>query len=275
MFKTLKNKSKTDKNKSNINNNNFENQFELLYKTDIKNENNNKNNILNNINKNSTNNKNNKTNNTKESEIENEFLDDFNIYSDSQKSEEILKKYCTLYKDEEMEMEKHFSNNNKNKNSQENNFGKYAIKPLTFEYQKKKQRREENLKTTGQDWFNMQAPEITPELKEDLKALQLKNIIDPSRFYKKSDSKKLPKFFQVGRIVENIMEGKKYRLKKSEVKNRIAEEILEADLAKKYTIRKFEELQGKRRKLGLKKMKINKYKMKNKKFSGRKEFIFK
>ena len=37
--------------------------------------------------------------------------------------------------------------------------------------------------------------------------------------------KKLPKFFQVGRIMENITEGKKYRLKKHEVKNRIAEDF--------------------------------------------------
>lgn len=215
----------------------------------------------------------------KEPEIENDFLDEFNKYSDTQKSEEILKKYCTLYADEEMELEKKYSNKNnifntKSKQASED-FGKYAVKPLTYEYQQKKLRREENLKTTGPEWFNMRAPELTPELKEDLKALQLKSVIDPSRFYKKSDAKKLPKFFQMGRIVENITDGKKYRLKKSEVKNRLAEEILEADLAKNYTLRKFEELQGKRRKLGLKKMKINKYKMKNKKFAGRKEFVFK
>ena len=76
---------------------------------------------------------------------------------------------------------------------------------MNYEYKQKKIRKEENLNTTGKDWYNMKAPEITPELKEDLKALKLRNIIDPSRFYKKSDSKKLPKFFQDGRILENMI----------------------------------------------------------------------
>jgi len=264
MFKTLKKKSKQDKNKtlSTVNDN-----LDTLY-TNPNNSNN----------KSSSNNSylltRNKQNN-KEQEIESDFLDEFNKYSDKQKSEEILKKYCTLYADEEMELEKNYSNNNNYKNKSVQEFGKFGIKPLTHEYTLKKQRREENLNTTGPEWFNMKAPEMTPELKEDLKALQLKSVIDPSRFYKKSDAKKLPKFFQVGRMVENITDGKKYRLKKSEVKNRLAEEILEADLAKNYTLRKFEELQGKRRKLGVKKMRINKYKMKNKKFAGRKDFVFK
>jgi hypothetical protein len=200
-----------------------------------------------------------------------EYLEQLNNLSENKNADDILKKYCTLYDDEDMEINSKFSS--KKIAEKKNNFGEFAIKPMNFEYQQKKIRREENLNTTGKDWFNMKAPEITPELKEDLKALQLKNIIDPSRFYKKSDSKKLPKFFQVGRIMENIIEGKKYRLKKHEVKNRIAEEILESDLAKNYSLRKFEELQGKRRKLGARKAKINKYKLKNKKFSGKKDFV--
>lgn len=272
MFKSLKKNSKIQKNKDILiydfpYNNNYNKSLDLGNNT------NNSNNY--NSNKQNTNGK----KHEKEAEVEKDFLDEFNKFSDNQKSEEILKKYCTLYNDEEMELEKTFSNKTNNlsinKKFEKNHFGNYGIKPLNHDYQQKKIRREDNLKTTGPEWFNMQAPELTPELKEDLKALQLKNIIDPSRFYKKSDAKKLPKFFQVGKILDNITDGKKYRLRKSEVKNRIAEEILEADLAKNYSLRKFEELQGKRRKLGLKKMKINKYKMKNKKSSGKKDFVFK
>lgn len=267
-FKNLKKKSKLEKSKE-VSFNEINNNSKFYNSTE---------NNTNNLNNNNRQNSKSKIK-EKEVDVEKDFLDEFNKFSDNQKSEEILKKYCTLYADEEMELEKTFSNKPNNlklqKKIEENNFGNFGIKPLNHEYQQRKIRREQNLKTTGPDWFNMQAPEITPEIKEDLKALQLKNIIDPSRFYKKSDAKKLPKFFQVGRILDNITDGKKYRLRKSEVKNRIAEEILEADLAKNYSLRKFEELQGKRRKLGLKKMKINKYKMKNKKFSGRKDFVFK
>lgn len=43
----------------------------------------------------------------------------------------------------------------------------------------------------------MKAPEMTEELKNDLKALQMRAAIDPKRFYKKNDRKGLPKYFQV------------------------------------------------------------------------------
>ena len=55
----------------------------------------------------------------------------------------------------------------------------------------------ESGKSAGKQWFNMAAPELTTELKNDLKALQLRNAIDPKQHYKANDSKELPKYFQV------------------------------------------------------------------------------
>lgn len=43
----------------------------------------------------------------------------------------------------------------------------------------------------------MKAPEMTDELKNDLKALKMRAAIDPKRFYKKNDREGLPKYFQV------------------------------------------------------------------------------
>ena len=43
----------------------------------------------------------------------------------------------------------------------------------------------------------MKAPELTPELKADLKVIKMRGALDPKRFYKKSDREGLPKFFQV------------------------------------------------------------------------------
>ena len=43
----------------------------------------------------------------------------------------------------------------------------------------------------------MQAPEMTEELKNDLKILQMRNTLDRTHYYKNTDWKKLPKFFQV------------------------------------------------------------------------------
>lgn len=56
---------------------------------------------------------------------------------------------------------------------------------------------EEKAKTTGDGWFNMRAPEVTGELANDLKALQMRSAMDPKRFYKKNDRDGFPKYFQV------------------------------------------------------------------------------
>lgn len=49
----------------------------------------------------------------------------------------------------------------------------------------------------GDGWFNMKAVEMTPELENDLKTLQMRSVLDPKRFYRKNDMKTLPKFVQV------------------------------------------------------------------------------
>jgi hypothetical protein len=110
----------------------------------------------------------------------------------------------------------------------------------------------------------MKAPEITPEIKDDLRAIQLKRYIDPTQFFKKNDKDKEEKFFQIGTIQDNIVDGKHNRLKKNEVRNRIVEEIFDKDVATKYSIKKFNEIQEQRRKIGLRKSKLNKYKLQTK-----------
>jgi hypothetical protein len=206
-----------------------------------------------------------------------EFLNEEENLSDKKKCEDVMKKFCSLYADEE-EADFRFmrkNESNKNKISMQNNNDKYSIKPLNYKFLEQKTRREENAKTTGDAWFNMKAPEMTEELKEDLKAVQLRHVIDPSRFYKKMDRNNLPKFFQMGTIMDNITDGKKNRLKSSEIKSRLVEEFLEEDKEKNYSIRKFEEIQKQRRNLGLKKTKLDKYKLKNKGKSRKTGFVVK
>ena len=138
------------------------------------------------------------------------------------------------------------------------------VKHININYVNKKARKEEMKNTTGPLWYNMKAPELTPELKEDLKAMQIKQYTDPTQFFKKNDKNKLEKFFQIGTIKDNILEGKKNRLRKNEVRKRIAEEILDRDISKNYTLKKFDEIQKQKRKIGLKKSQLNKYKLKTK-----------
>ena len=169
-----------------------------------------------------------------------DFLNEKDLLTYKKKSSEIMSKYCTLY-------------------SKDN-----AVKPLNENYLEKKRKREENKKTTGPKWFNMRAPELTTELKQELKAVQLGKISEPFQFHKKSDRKGYAKFFQIGTIQDNILDGKANRLKKSEIKNRIAEQLLDFDIEQNFTLRKFNEYQEQRKKLGIKKSKLNKFKLKSK-----------
>ncbi|KAH7513586.1 hypothetical protein JRO89_XSUnG0176400 [Xanthoceras sorbifolium] len=82
--------------------------------------------------------------------------------------------------------------------------------------------------TAGTSWFDMPAATITPELKKDLQLLKLRNVIDPKRHYKKGDSKSktLPKYFQVGTVVESASDFFSSRLAKKERKATLADELL-------------------------------------------------
>ena len=168
------------------------------------------------------------------------FVDEDYALSQKSKANDVLHKYCTLY----------------NKDT--------AVQPLNVNHVVKKENKLSHQNTTGPMWFNMKAPEITPEIKDDLRAIQLKRYSDPTQFFKKNDKDKEEKFFQIGTIQDNIIDGKHNRLKKNEVRNRIVEEIFDKDVATKYSIKKFNEIQEQRRKIGLRKSKLNKYKLQTK-----------
>ena len=178
--------------------------------------------------------------NNQENKKTSDFLNEKDLLTYKKKSADIMSKYCTLY-------------------SKDN-----AVKPLNENYLEKKRKREENKRTTGPKWFNMKAPELTTELKQELKAVQLGNLSQPFQFHKKNDRKGYAKFFQIGTIQDNILDGKANRLKKSEIKNSIAEQLLDYDLEQNFTLRKFNEYQEQRKKLGIKKSKLNKFKLKSK-----------
>ncbi|KAK6930364.1 Fcf2 pre-rRNA processing, C-terminal [Dillenia turbinata] len=78
--------------------------------------------------------------------------------------------------------------------------------------------------TAGTNWFDIPAPNITPQLKKDLQLLKLRSAIDPNRHYKKADSKSktLPKYFQA-KSSTDYFSG---RLMKKERKATLADELL-------------------------------------------------
>ncbi|XP_047310269.1 rRNA-processing protein fcf2-like [Impatiens glandulifera] len=112
--------------------------------------------------------------------------------------------------------------------------------------------------TAGKSWFDMPAPTVTPELKKDLQLLKLRGVMDPKRHYKKGDSrsKTLPKYFQVGTVIESSSEFFTGRLTKKERKTTIADELLSDPSLGDYRKRKVQEIEGHNRPAVVDKWKI-------------------
>ncbi|KAJ4721895.1 rRNA-processing protein fcf2 [Melia azedarach] len=112
--------------------------------------------------------------------------------------------------------------------------------------------------TAGTKWFDMPAATITPELKKDLQLLKLRSVIDPKRHYKKGDakSKSLPKYFQVGTVVESSTDFFSSRLTKKERKPTLADELLSDPNLGQYRKRKVREIEEQNRPGGNEKWKI-------------------
>ncbi|XP_061681761.1 deoxynucleotidyltransferase terminal-interacting protein 2 [Syngnathoides biaculeatus] len=90
----------------------------------------------------------------------------------------------------------------------------------------KQKRRVEREKTAGDAWFNMKAPELSSELKGDLKLLKMRAAMDPKRFYKKNDRDGFPKYFQMATVVDNPIDFYHSRIPKRERKRTMVEELL-------------------------------------------------
>ncbi|KAL2772222.1 deoxynucleotidyltransferase terminal-interacting protein 2 [Daubentonia madagascariensis] len=119
----------------------------------------------------------------------------------------------------------------------------YSVPPYSeSKYQLQKKRRKERQKTAGDGWFGMKAPELTDELKNDLKALKMRASMDPKRFYKKNDRDGFPKYFQIGTIVDNPADFYHSRIPKKQRKRTIVEELLADSEFRRYNRRKYSEI---------------------------------
>ncbi|XP_022353083.1 deoxynucleotidyltransferase terminal-interacting protein 2 [Enhydra lutris kenyoni] len=119
----------------------------------------------------------------------------------------------------------------------------YCVPPYSeSKHQLQKKRRKERQKTAGDGWFGMKAPELTDELKNDLKALKMRASMDPKRFYKKNDRDGFPKYFQIGTIVDNPADFYHSRIPKKQRKRTIVEELLADSEFRRYNRRKYSEI---------------------------------
>ena len=55
--------------------------------------------------------------------------------------------------------------------------------------QKMKRRRQKSEETAGPGWYNLPKTEVTDEIKQDLKLIKMRGVLDPKRFYKKGEKK--------------------------------------------------------------------------------------
>ncbi|CAG2107008.1 unnamed protein product, partial [Medioppia subpectinata] len=118
----------------------------------------------------------------------------------------------------------------------------YTIKAFRMsKRQKKKINREEMSKTLGKKWFDMRVTDMTEEKRNDLLALNMRKGWDPKRFYKKNDRKELPKFFQMGTIIESKADYYHSRVPKKDRKRTLVEELLADADFKKFNKRKYSE----------------------------------
>ncbi|KAL7632424.1 UNVERIFIED_CONTAM: hypothetical protein RMT77_017278 [Armadillidium vulgare] len=106
----------------------------------------------------------------------------------------------------------------------------------------KRHRKMEKLKDKGKDWFNMKAPEITEELRRDLKVLKMRSVLDPHHHYKRSDMKVLPKYFQMGKVIDSPLDFFSSRIPKKQRKRTIAEEIMNSEEVLRYQKKKCSEI---------------------------------
>ncbi|XP_066232845.1 deoxynucleotidyltransferase terminal-interacting protein 2 [Saccopteryx leptura] len=119
----------------------------------------------------------------------------------------------------------------------------YCVPPYReSRYQLQKKRRKERQKTAGDGWFGMKAPELTDELKNDLRVLKMRAGMDPKRFYKKNDRDGFPKYFQIGTVVDNPADFYHSRIPKKQRKKTIVEELLADSEFRRYNRRKYSEI---------------------------------
>lgn len=83
--------------------------------------------------------------------------------------------------------------------------------------------------------------EVDEELKRDIKLIEMRNYLDPKRFYKKTD--KIGNILHVGTVVEGPHEYKSSRLKRSERKGSIMDELLADKAVTGYSKKTFVQLQ--------------------------------
>ena len=79
----------------------------------------------------------------------------------------------------------------------------------------------------GKGWYDMTSPPMTDEIKTDLKLLSMREVLNPTRFYKDKAKKKvvLPKVFQIGTVIEGAGEFYSARIPRKQRVQHLIQEV--------------------------------------------------
>ena len=120
----------------------------------------------------------------------------------------------------------------------------------TASQRKSLQNSQKQKETAGPGWFDLPAPEMTPELEKDLKVLSMRGALDRKRFYRGGEQPGKSKYFQVGTIQESKAGFYGDRLTKRERPKSFVDGLLKDQDSQAYYRKKFNELQAKYQKNG-------------------------
>ncbi|VDO79017.1 unnamed protein product [Soboliphyme baturini] len=103
----------------------------------------------------------------------------------------------------------------------------------------KRQRKAEAEASAGKKWFDLPRTELTDERRRDLEVLNLREVLEKKkRFYRSLGRTGLPKYFQVGTVVDSPYDFYSSRVPRKERKSTIVDELLnDMDMKRKFKAR--------------------------------------
>ena len=90
----------------------------------------------------------------------------------------------------------------------------------------------------------MKMKEVDEEVKDTIRAIQLRSYVNPHKVFNAGNMEKVPKYFQIGTVVAGPTDFKDQRLTKKQRKQDLAEELLEMDEQLGHSKKKFKEIQA-------------------------------
>jgi len=93
-------------------------------------------------------------------------------------------------------------------------------------YKSKADRKRKAEETAGPAWYHLPKTEVTPEIRREMQLIKMRGVLDSKNHYKRNDTNKLPKYFQMGTVVEGKQEFHSARMTNKQRKGSMLDELL-------------------------------------------------